>query len=225
MKGNIMNIKKPLHEKIRAPHRAYSCAIEELAAICGVDTDCSKECDDCVVKVFDALADEIEQNYELRAGAYGSKRLGIGADGLPICEGDEVYVAPEHARDCGKGTRDLLDTAGLHGYGYGEKRVAKKRCNEEVYLRAPGKNDGVWCPASWLTHTPPDTQERIDEGKRLRLDRYWKCVGFECNCCTLGGDGLNPAERYGVPNCIVAQGMDIARRQAELDALLEGDAR
>ncbi len=38
-----------------------------------------------------------------------------------------------------------------------------------------------------------------------------------------GGDrknGERPRDHYGVKNCTVAQGMDLARRQAELDALL-----
>lgn len=216
----------PLYEKIRAPHKAYSYAIEELAAICGVDTDCSKECDDCVVKVFDALADEIERNYELREGAYASKRIGTGADSLPICEGDEVYVAPEHAGDCGEGLCELKGKAGLHGYSYGEMRIAEVHDddNNEVTLKATGKNDGAWCPASWLTHTPSDTQERIDKGKRMGVVDYWDCSCVDCLNCTLGGDGVIPAKRYGVFNCVVAQGMDIARRQAELDALLGGDA-
>lgn len=222
MKGNIMDIKKPLHERLRNPRTIYSCAIEEIADICGIDVDCPNECDDCVTKAFEALADEIEKNYELRDGAYGVNRLGIGADGLPICEGDEVYVAPDHARDCGKGTEDLCHEAGLCGYSYGEMRIAGIRYGE-VALKPTSMYSGAWCPASWLTHTQPDTQERIDGGKQLRVVDYWKCRGMKCSSCTLGGDGVSPKERYGVSSCSIAQGMDIARRQAELDALIGGD--
>ena len=116
-----------------------------------------------------------------------------------------------------------LGQAGLSGYSYGEKRVAAKG-SKGVYLKSTGKNDRAWCPASWLTHTPPDIQERIDEDKRMNVIDYWKCDGTGCFSCTLGGDGVSPQERYGVIACSIAQGMDIARRQAELDALLGGDA-
>lgn len=77
---------------------------------------------------------------------------------------------------------------------------------------------GAWCHASWLTHTPPETQERIDEDKGKKGTEYWRCVGFLCGDCPAEIDGKRPSDRYGVLNCSIAQGMDIARRQADLDA-------
>lgn len=221
MKGNIMDIKKPLHERLRNPYITYSCAIEDIANICGVETDCSKKCSECIEKAFAAIADEIEENYEMRAGAYGSERLGIGADGLPIYEGDEVYVAPDHARDCGKWLDKLLRKAGLHGYSYGEMRLAGIH-HSEVALKSMSKCNVAWCHASWLTHTPPDTQKRIDADKQKYFEDYWGCEGVCCDECSLF-EGESPEGHYGVRSCILAQGMDIARRHAELDALLGGD--
>lgn len=216
----------PLHERLRGLDAEDRCVLEVLASIGIGEGNCGIRCNKCIANAFEALADEIERNYELRDGAYASKHIGTGADGLPIRDGDEVYVAPQHASSCGEGLCELKGKAGLHGYSYGEMRIAEVHGddNNEVTLKATGKNDGAWCPASWLTHTPPDTQERIDKGKRMNVVDYWDCSCVDCLNCTLGGDGVIPAKRYGVFNCVVAQGMDIARRQAELDALLGGDA-
>lgn len=74
---------------------------------------------------------------------------------------------------------------------------------------------GPWNPAH-LTHTPPDTQERIDADKKKENSKYWGCC-FYCNNCPAEIDGKKPRERYGSLNCSIAQGMDIARRQYELD--------
>ncbi len=211
---------RPLHERLRGLDADERCAVEVLSSVGIGDVDCPRGCGECIAKAFEAMADEIERNYELREGAYTPNRLGIGADGLPICEGDEMYVAPEHARECGNDTNYLDGEAGLSGYSYGERRIAGIHC-DGVALKTTGLSDGAWCPASWLTHTPPDTQERIDKEKRMRFDEYWECAGFYCGNCP---NDVDPAERYGVLNCNVAQGMDIARRQAELDALLGGDA-
>ena len=212
----------PLHERLRGLDADERCVVEVLSSVGIGDVDCPRACDECIAKAFEVLANEIEQNYELREGAYAPKSLGTGADDLPIYEGDEVYVASEHARDCGEGFYELGGTSGLIGYSYGEMRIAEVHDddNNEVTLKTTSKNDGAWCPASWLTHTPPDTQERIDKGKRIGIVDYWDCNGANCFSCTVVGDGVSPQERYGVISCATAQGMDIARRQAELDALL-----
>lgn len=214
---------KPLHERLRGSATDEGCVTEILASAGIGEEHCELACNECIAKTFEAMADEIERNYELREGAYAPKRFGIGADGLPICEGDEVYVAPEHASDCGKGLHELDGTAGLYGYSYGEMRIAGIH-RDGVTLESTSKHGRAWCPASWLTHTPPDTQARIDKGKRIGIVDYWDCNGANCFSCTVVGDGVSPQERYGVISCATAQGMDIARRQAELDALLGGDA-
>lgn len=220
----MMKGARPLHERLRC--YAEKASVESMfptilmAREEGLGYGVNK---DDEAKIFMAIADEIEQNYELREGAYAPKRLGPGADDLPIREGDEVYVVPEHAGDCGKGRYELGYDADLVGYRYGEMRHAVAN-GYRVDLEPEDGSANDWCPASWLTHTPPDTQERIDKGKRMDVVDYWDCSGVDCLNCTLGGDGVSPAKRYGVFNCVVAQGMDIARRQAELDALLGGDA-
>lgn len=86
-------------------------------------------------------------------------------------------------------------------------------------------DDGLysWIYAGSLTHTQPDTQERIDADKKKENSKYWGCC-FYCNNCPAEIDGKKPRERYGLLNCSIAQGMDIARRQYELDKRTGGDA-
>lgn len=98
-----------------------------------------------------------------------------------------------------------------------------------------GELDGrlKWCDVcgEWVATptavevAPTDTQERIDEDKAKSFLEYWGCEGIDCGECLAVKDGLNPKGQYGVSHCSVAMGMDIARRQAELDAREGGDAR
>lgn len=69
----------------------------------------------------------------------------------------------------------------------------------------------------WLSTEQPDTQERIDEDKRKSVSQYWGCGGAGCHQCPSKVDGLTPCERYGMDECEVAMGYDLALRQARLD--------
>ena len=86
-------------------------------------------------------------------------------------------------------------------------------------------DNGSWMHARDLTHTPPDTQERIDKDTRLSSVAYWKCNGIPCRICPAAIDGENPAKWYGVRTCGHAMFLDLLRRQRELDARKGGDAR
>lgn len=79
--------------------------------------------------------------------------------------------------------------------------------------------------ASSISHTPPDTQERIDEDKRKNFVRYWGCSDKGCGDCRSLIDGEKPYVHFGVVNCSVAQGMDIARREQTIKARTMGGAR
>lgn len=125
----------------------------------------------------------------------------LGADGLPIVVGETV--------------RGIL--SGIEG------TVSSMNDDSTAYVKW---DDGRWSPCidcCNLTHTPPDTQERIDEDKGKKGNEYWRCVGFLCGDCPAEIDGKRPSDRYGVLNCWIAQGMDIARRQADLDARKGGE--
>lgn len=125
----------------------------------------------------------------------------LGADGLPIKAGETVW--------------GIL--SGIEG------TVSSMNDDSTAYVKW---DDGRWSPCidcCNLTHTPPETQERIDEDKGKKGTEYWRCVGFLCGDCPAEIDGKRPSDRYGVLNCSIAQGMDIARRQADLDARKGGE--
>lgn len=148
----------------------------------------------------------------------------LGADGKPIKDGETVWLDEAHSR-----------CAGSYGFEDGNKyslcgiERQEMLTVEDAHIEIDGREYvrvctcGAWCHASWLTHTPPDTQERIDEDKGKKGTEYWRCVGFLCGDCPAEIDGKRPSDRYGVLNCSIAQGMDIARRQADLDARKGGD--
>ena len=119
----------------------------------------------------------------------------LGADGKPIVVGETVYLA----NDGIEGTvKELLV----------DKRAYIEWCDGTF-------TPGVLCKN--LTHTPPDTQERIDEGKKKLMYEYWECKSSKCGECPATIDGKKPSLYYGVRSCSTAQGMDIASRQHELD--------
>lgn len=130
----------------------------------------------------------------------------LGADGKPIKAGETVYRTDAPITEA-----VVVD---FRKYDDGSIDVV---CSEKG-----GKVRAFYSP-SLLTHTPPDTQERIDEDKGKKGTEYWRCVGFLCGDCPAEIDGKRPSDRYGVLNCSIAQGMDIARRQADLDARKGGE--
>ncbi len=139
----------------------------------------------------------------------------LTANGVPIEKGMTVYVTKEHARDCGHRS----NMAWLCRYRFGDPiTVLRAYPSGSVAL---DREKDISCPASWLTTERPDCQERIDEDKGNISSVYWGCrVIDSCSNCPTRIDGERPRDHYGVKNCTVAQGMDLARRQAELDALL-----
>lgn len=120
----------------------------------------------------------------------------LGADGKPIVAGETVW--------------GIL--SGIEG------TVSSLNDDSTAYVEW---DDERWSPCidcCNLTHTPPDTQERIDEDKKKLMYEYWECKSSKCGECPATIDGKKPSLYYGVRSCSTAQGMDIARRQAELDA-------
>lgn len=148
----------------------------------------------------------------------------LGADGLPIVEGETVWLDEAHSRcagSCGFEDGNKYSLCGIERQEMLTVEDAHIEVDGREYVRVC--TCGAWCHASWLTHTPPDTQERIDEDKGKKGTEYWRCVGFFCGDCPAEIDGKRPSDRYGVLNCSIAQGMDIARRQADLDARKGGE--
>lgn len=152
----------------------------------------------------------------------------LGADGLPIKAGETAWLTEYGAALAGTSRFDRgADSHGLCGVSPDEALVVKNPASSK---HMPGHRfvsfeheSAPWCPASWLTHTPPDAQESIDADKGKSGTEYWGCSGLLCGDCPAEIDGKRPSDRYGVLNCSIAQGMDIARRQADLDARKGGE--
>lgn len=125
----------------------------------------------------------------------------LGADGRPIKEDETVYD---------------VET--------GEAHVVRLPCagTGKTFFEGGGYRD----PA-YLTHTPPDTQERIDEDARKRTTQYWDCEDFSCDECPALIDGKKPVAFYELDlihdSCSEAQKLDLLRRQRELEKRTGGE--
>lgn len=121
----------------------------------------------------------------------------LGADGLPIVEGETVYD---------------VET--------GEAYIVRLPCagTGKTFFEGGGYRD----PA-YLTHTPPDTQESIDRDARKGYMTYWECVGCSCERCPARIDGDKPWRWYHADSCEGAMVLDLLRRQRELDARTGGE--
>lgn len=120
----------------------------------------------------------------------------LGADGKPIKGGETVWGI-------------LSATKGI---------VNSLNDDSTAYVEW---DDGRWSPCidcCNLTHTPPDTQERVDEDARKTTYGYWRCGDFSCGECPSEIDGKKPYERYNCPeDCFTSMKLDLLRRQRELD--------
>lgn len=130
----------------------------------------------------------------------------LGADGKPIVEGETVWLDEAHSRCadsygfedgnkyslCGIERQEMLTVEDAHIEVDGREYVRVCTC-------------GAWCHASWLTHTPPETQERIDDDATLSPREYYNAhIGHDV--------GLKDDEEVAV-----AMVHDLLRRQRELD--------
>lgn len=128
----------------------------------------------------------------------------LGADGLPIVVGETVW-------DVESGIEGVVDNFQCI---YGQSVTANIKCpdDEEFY------NFNV----DRLTHTPPDTQERIDKDVRKSLFDYWGCGQYWCDKCPSTINGETPRVHYMCNDCGMAIRLDLLRRQRELDKRTRG---
>lgn len=146
----------------------------------------------------------------------------LGADALPIEVGDTVWLVDEYSQYAGSNGSANGNKYSLLGVDPQETLFV-----EYDRLVVSGKNYvrlstcNAWCHASWLTHTPPDTKERIDEDALKSCVQYWGCNDFSCGKCPALIDGKKPVEFYELDpihdSCHEAQKLDLLRRQRELD--------
>lgn len=130
----------------------------------------------------------------------------LGADGEPIKAGETVYIDEEHADMAGMSAIASDEECGLDGTSFGDPLVVKRIDGCEARFDHP---TGPWCPASWLTHTPPDTQERIDDDATRDPSAYCdEVLGWAADKIVLHSD-------YAAQN--EAMIADLLRRQRLLD--------
>lgn len=111
----------------------------------------------------------------------------LGADGEPIRKGETVYD------------------------GTGNRHVVVEVDTDRALVEFDGEPKRGW-RASFITHTPPDTQERIDEDATLRPDDYCKKRGIK----------VTPNGGFDMQSWIEAMVADLLRRQRDLDAKTMG---
>ena len=98
----------------------------------------------------------------------------LGADGKPIVEGETVWLDEAHSRcagSCGFEDGNKYSLCGIERQEMLTVEDAHIEVDGREYVRVC--TCGAWCHASWLTHTPPETQERIDEDATLSPREYY----------------------------------------------------
>lgn len=98
----------------------------------------------------------------------------LGADGKPIVEGETVWLDEAHSRcagSCGFEDGNKYSLCGIERQEMLTVEDAHIEVDGREYVRVC--TCGAWCHASWLTHTPPDTQERIDDDATLPPREYY----------------------------------------------------
>ena len=130
----------------------------------------------------------------------------LGADGKPIVEGETVWLDEAHSRcagSCGFEDGNKYSLCGIERQEMLTVEDAHIEVDGREYVRVC--TCGAWCHASWLTHTPPETQERIDDDATLSPREYYNAhIGHDV--------GLKDDEEVAV-----AMVRDLLRRQRELD--------
>ena len=147
-----------------------------------------------------------------------------GADGLPVVAGETVWLTREGAAHAGEFSSTGDEMCGLRGIKpYDRLTVTNARFVAYGSEFVAFRERAAWCPASWLTHEEPETQERIDEDAQKSTPEYWGCRDASCECCPAETDGKTPRGRFDTRNCQQAQLLDLLRRQRELDKRMGGE--
>lgn len=140
----------------------------------------------------------------------------LGADGKPILKGDTVWFSESGAKHA--------DSTCTHGLCPDDELTVLETGFAHVCSVAVFKAGGPsgYVEPEWVTHTPPDAQERIDEDKHKSMSSYWDCYSCDCSNCPSLINDKTPNKHYGVVSCSIAMGMDIARHEQELKARTGG---
>lgn len=137
----------------------------------------------------------------------------LGADGKPIKDGETVWLDEAHSRCAGSYGFEDGNKYSLYGIERQEMLTV-----EDAHIEVDGREYvrvctcGAWCHASWLTHTPPDTQERIDGDITLSPIEYCADILKLPNFYVMNYSGF-----------VEAMMRDLLRRQRELNARKGGE--
>ncbi len=123
----------------------------------------------------------------------------LGADGKPIVAGETVW-------DVESGIEGVVDNFQCI---YGQSVTANIKC--------PDDGEFYNFNVDRLTHTPPDTQRKINADVTKNVFEYWRCGAVLCGDCPVLVDGKRPREWLGAESCHDAKVIDLLRRQRELD--------
>lgn len=121
----------------------------------------------------------------------------LGADDMPVEADETVYP-----------------TYGIYS---GEPCRVIAVLGQDAVIVAVPSGDHERFDGRYLAHTPPDTQERIDEDVAKGTFGYWGCSNALCRNCPALVGGEKPRERLGTEDCHEAMVSDLLRRQRELD--------
>ena len=136
----------------------------------------------------------------------------LGADGKPIMVGDTVYGVNNGHRYT------------VMGLPVPSNETVYNSNDDRLHLIHDESGLDAIFPASTLTHTHPDTQQKIDDDALKTFQEYWKCVANVCEECPSMLGGRKPTDYYECAGCLAAQKLDLLRRQRELDKRTGGDA-
>lgn len=131
----------------------------------------------------------------------------LGTDGKPIVEGETVWLDEAHSRcagSCGFEDGNKYSLCGIERQEMLTVEDAHIEVDGREYVRVC--TCGAWCHASWLTHTPPETQERIDDDATLPPREYYvRYIG-------------NDVAEKGAVEVHAAVTAHLLKRQREIDA-------
>ena len=85
-----------------------------------------------------------------------------------------------------------------------------------TYKTSNGDNSTTTIFARKLTHTRPDSWERLAEDATKNYAAYWGCGMSTCAECPKLIDGKTPYERFGCLHCLDAMRLDLIRRAKRL---------
>lgn len=170
--------------------KARSCSmLNELAGRNNCD---GVYCGECYELAKNGMMEIIEQ---VKSETFARPRFD---DGTPLDFHDKIDV----------GNGELLDVQWVKYEGdaiaVGDARGAMTVMPRDVKLRRAYDVKGM--------------RAKLEEDKKKGTYEYWDCANVSCYGCDLL-NGETPAKHYGVYECGIAAGMDIIRRQREIDEL------